>query len=143
MKRAQRRNRRQGFTLMEVLLVLAILVILGALVVTNFSGVFSGAKRKLAENQINALGKNVELYMIDVGSYPSTNQGLQSLRTPPPDLANPAKWMGPYAAGEIPLDPWDREYIYEYDPTTNQYKIYSGGPDGSPGSADDITKVFN
>ncbi len=135
--RRRRRTGRQGFTLMEVLLVLAILVILGSLVVANFSGIFASSKIKAAQAQISALEQQVDFYQLDVGTYPSTQQGLQSLRIAPPDLADPNKWLGPYAKKDIPPDPWSQSYYYELLSPT-QYKIYSAGPDGTPNTADDI-----
>ncbi len=135
--RRRRLRRRRGFTLMEVLLVLAILVILGSLVVANFSGVFASSKVKAAKAQLGAFKTQLDLYMLDLGSYPTTQQGLQALRTPPPDLANPAKWAGPYAKDDIPKDPWDNDYVYELL-GPSQYRISSPGPDGQLGTDDDV-----
>lgn len=136
----RRRVARGGFTLMEVLLVLAILVILGTLVVANFSGIFASSKIKAAQAQISALETQLDIYQLDIGSYPTTQQGLQALRVPPPDLANPTKWTGPYAKKDIPPDPWNSPYFYEWL-GPNQYRIYSAGPDGVPNTADDITST--
>ncbi len=140
--RSKNRKGRQGLTLMEVLLVLAILVILGAIVFVNFSGVFEGSKKKAAQAQIDAFETQLDVYQLDVGSYPTTQQSLQALRLPPSDLANPQKWNGPYADQDIPLDPWDRPYKYELAVDQfNQAKprIWSSGPDGQDGTADDIS----
>lgn len=134
------RRRREGFTLMEVLLVLAILVILGSLVVANFSGVFASSKIKAAKAQISAFETQLDIYQLDIGSYPTNEQGLQSLREAPPDLADPAKWQGPYAKKNIPVDPWSNEYIYELL-GPNQYRIASAGPDGQVGTEDDVDNL--
>ncbi len=128
---------RRGFTLMEVLLVLAILVILGTLVVTNFSGVLAGSKVSAAKTQLNAFEQQIDIYQLNVGVYPTTQQGLAALRVAPPDLADPTKWTGPYAKKDIPLDPWQQPYQYELLSPT-QYKISSAGPDGTPGTGDDV-----
>jgi general secretion pathway protein G len=139
--RVRRRRARRGFTLMEVLLVLAILVILGTLVGTNFTGMFANAKISAAKAQISALEKPMELYMMDVGTYPSTQQGLQALRTQPTDLADPTKWLGPYLQKDIPADPWGNQYGYELMPGGRQFRIFSVGPDGALNTADDLQSV--
>ncbi|MHB8970596.1 MAG: type II secretion system major pseudopilin GspG [Pirellulaceae bacterium] len=138
--RPHRRSGRQGFTLMEVLLVLAILVILGTLVVTNFSGIFASSKIKAAQAQLNLFEQQIDIYQLDVGAYPTDQQGLQALRVAPPDLQDPAKWLGPYAKKDIPPDPWSQPYNYQLLSPT-QYKVYSAGPDGTPNTADDISSV--
>ncbi len=80
------------------------------------------------------------IYQLDIGSYPTTQQGLQALRVAPADLVDPSKWMGPYSSKDIPLDPWSNAYMYELE-SANQYRISSAGPDGQPGTTDDITSV--
>ena len=72
----------------------------------------------------------MELYMMDVGTYPTSQQGLQALRTQPTDLADPTKWLGPYLQKDIPLDPWSNPYVYELI-NAKQFRIYSAGPDGA------------
>ena len=139
--RRLRRARRGGFTLMEVLLVLAILVILGTFAVTNFSTVFAGAKIKAAKSQLAEFKTPLSIYQMDIGSYPDTNAGLTALRTPPAGI-DVAKWNGPYLSTDIPNDPWENPYQYERrsdDP--NSYRIYSWGPDGQQGTSDDIEVV--
>jgi len=80
------------------------------------------------------------MYQQDIGSYPTSQQGLEALRTPPADMVDPTKWHGPYLRKDIPLDPWGNKYIYELQgPAT--YQIYSAGPDGQPGTDDDIGTV--
>lgn len=123
---------------MEVLLVLAILVILGTLVVTNFSGVLASSKINAAKTQLNAFEQQIDIYQLNVGMYPTTQQGLAALRVAPPDLPDPSKWTGPYAKKDIPLDPWQQPYQYELINAT-QYRIYSSGPDGTPNTTDDVS----
>lgn len=139
-RKYRRVRRRQGFTLMEVLLVLAILVIMGTLVVANFTNVLGSSRVKAAQAQISNFETPLELYQQDLGSYPNGQQGLESLRQPPADLVDPTKWHGPYLKKDVPLDPWDQEYIYELL-SPSQYQIYSAGPDGQPGTDDDIGTV--
>ena len=129
-------RRDRGFTLIEVLLVLVILVILASLVATNVSSIRRTANIKAAKAQIGALKTPLDAYNLDMGMYPTSNQGLQALLTPPADVPNPQAWGGPYLDREIPLDPWGRQYIYispgRYNP---DYDVYSLGPGGSDQTA--------
>lgn len=133
-------RRRRGFTLMEVLLVLAILVILGSLVTVGYFKIQQNANFDMAKNQIRSLGTAVDAYQLHVGSFPNGDQGLDALRIAPPDVPQ-GKWRGPYIDKELPLDPWGRAYIYELAQTPNgdpSYKISSNGQDGQQGTADDV-----
>jgi general secretion pathway protein G len=125
---------KRGFTLMEVLLVLAILVILGGTATFFFAGVQTNANKRAALTQINATKAFLDTYRIDVGQYP---QSLDDLYTLPADLANPNKWGGPYTNKPIPPDPWDNPYNYEVQ--GDQYRVWSLGPDGADNTEDDIT----
>jgi general secretion pathway protein G len=139
MKRNLRKRRRSGgFTLMEVLLVLAILVILGSFVGFYMVGAQKKGYSRAAKNQISSFGQMLLGYRLDIGSYPSTSQGLQALREAPADMANTGKWDGPYAEKSIPVDPWGNPYQYELVDADN-YKIWSWGPNGQTGDDDDIT----
>jgi len=131
------RRRKAGLTLIEVLLVLAILVILGAIVGVNVMNAQKRANIDAAKAQINSLEGLVQQYTLDVGSQPTSDQGLAALMAAPGDLRNPAKWRGPYSNREIPADPWGNPYQYEAQGETA--KIWSFGPDRQNGTADDIT----
>lgn len=132
-----RTRRRGGFTLMEVLLVLAILVILGALVAMNFGNVLGDADRKAARSQIGLFEPALKMYYLHLKSYPTSLEGLQAA---PTDLPNPTKWQGPYLEKQIPMDPWGRPYQYRYPGQYNatSYDLWSLGQDGQDGSPDDI-----
>lgn len=134
MKRKSRR--RKGFTLLEVLLVLAILVILGSTVTFYFANTQRRANARAAQVQINALGQLLEQYHIDVGTYP---EKLEDLRQVPANLADTTKWGGPYGNKEIPLDPWNREYKYEM--SGDVFTLMSLGADGQEGTEDDVTNL--
>ena len=145
LSRARSRSRRSGFTLMEVLLVMAILVIMGTLVVANFSGILFKSKAKSAKIQLQALGKALELYQIDMNAYPDPADGLNALQVPPPQdtLSGSAAWGGPYLKKAVPPDPWGQPYYYvtdfgDYDQQV--YTIWSGGPNmqNENGEGDDI-----
>jgi len=138
-KRTMRRRRR-GFTLMEILLVLAILVVLGSLVTFGYVTIQRNAMMDSAKTQIRMFEQAVDMYRLDVGKYPSGDQGLQALRLQPPD-APANKWRGPYIQVEIPADPWGNPYQYqEITDSLNQpsFEVISNGPDGANGTADDI-----
>jgi general secretion pathway protein G len=134
------RRRRRGFTLMEILLVLAILVVLGSLVTFGYVTIQRNAMMDSAKTQIRMFEQAVDMYRLDVGKYPSGDQGLQALRLQPPD-APVNKWRGPYIQVEIPTDPWGNAYQYqEITDSLNQpsFEVMSNGPDGANGTADDI-----
>jgi general secretion pathway protein G len=135
---ARRSRRRRGFTLMEVLLVLAILVVLGSMVTVGYLRIQQGANRDAAKTQIKLLESAVDVYSLHVGTYPTASQGLNALIAAPADLKNPAKWQGPYLK-EMPRDPWGQDYLYEEIQDTQgqaSFKIYSYGPDGQAGNDD-------
>ena len=136
----KRRKSRRGFTLMEVLLVLAILVILGSLVGVSIMRMQKNANINAARSQVSFLEGVVKAYSIDIGTCPTTQQGLQALAAAPSDLKNPAKWQGPYLDKQIPADPWGNDYQYEQT-GPDQFRIWSTGPDGASGSEDDIANV--
>ena len=131
-----RKRRASAFTLLEVLLVLAILVIMGSTVTYYFIGAQHKANRSQALSQMSMFGQLLTNYHLDVGSYPTTAQGLEALRIPPAELANTNRWQGPYADKDIPLDPWGNPYQYESDGT--EYRIWSWGADGQDGTEDDV-----
>lgn len=133
----RRRQRRRAFTLMEVLLVLVILVLLGGTASLFFVRIQTSAFQDAARNQINQFKQALDLYRMDVGMYPSDQQGLEVLIAPPADLSNPAKWRGPYIKGTIPRDPWENPYKYSLLDAEN-VQIVSFGADRAEGTQDDI-----
>ena len=131
------RTCRRGFTLLEVLLVLTILVIMGSTVTYYFVGAQQKANTRQTISQISMFETLLANYHMDVGSYPTTSQGLAALRESPADLANTGKWAGPYSNKDIPLDPWGNPYQYELQ-AADQYRIWSWGPDLQDGTEDDV-----
>ena len=132
-------RRRRGFTLMEVLLVLVILVMIGSIAVTALSSAQRKAGTDTAKAQIEAFEQNLDVYRLGLNDYPATSDGLDALINPPASADN--RWVGPYLdAREVPLDPWGQPYQYSYPGANNQHKpdIWSMGPDKSDGTDDDI-----
>ncbi len=124
----------QGFTLIELLVVIAILGLLIALVAPAVLGQLSGAKIKIAHQSIERIGQILDLYKLDVGSYPSTDDGLQALVTKPSDADN---WNGPYVKGSVPVDAWNHAYLYR-NPSNrdgHDYDLCSAGPANNAGDS--------
>jgi general secretion pathway protein G len=129
----KRRDGEAGFTLLEILVVIAILGLLISMVAPAVLRQLGGAKVSVAKQSIERLGVVLDLYKLDVGSYPTTDQGLQALVEKPSDVD---VWNGPYVKGDkVSLDPWNHPYIYR-EPSSRQnhdYDLCSGGPNGATG----------
>ncbi len=125
----KQKNKRAGFTLIEVLLVVIIIGILAAVVVPKFAGRGKEAQINACKTSIANISTAINLYEVDNGSFPPT---LQSLVT----KGNESNWKGPYL-DKVPVDPWGHEFIYS--PRENGFDLKSLGPDGVD-SADDIIK---
>lgn len=133
--RTEQDRRRGGFTLIEILVVIAVLGILASLVAPMVFGHVSDAKVSAAQSQIEIFGLALDAYRMDNDWYPSTAQGLEALVTPPSGDPPARRWRGPYLKRGVPLDPWGRAYLYEgpggAHPDT--YDVRTLGRDGKPG----------
>ena len=134
------RSLRRGFTLLEILLALAILGMLVGLAVINVDSILGNSSNAAAKIFVNdSIKLPLTSYRIAMGEYPSTAEGLQALIAAPASKAE--QWHGPYFSDpKIPVDPWGETYIYHYPGVHNPkgYDIYSKGPDKVEGTADDI-----
>jgi len=140
------RTNRAGFSLIEILLVIVIIGVLAAMVVPNFSGQGEKARRAAAVTDIEVnLATALDLYELDNGRYPTTDQGLSALLTEPSSAPAPKSWNGPYLKKKkIPKDPWGQPYVYAGPGThnTDDYDLSSLGQDGVE-SDDDIANWEN
>ncbi len=125
------RRRAQGFTLLELLVVIVIIGLLAAYVGPKYFSQLGKSEVTVAKAQIEAFEKSLDTYRLDVGRYPSAEEGLNALLTAPATAG--AKWNGPYLKKGIPLDPWGRAYLYRAPGTKAEYEIVSLGKDGQPG----------
>ncbi len=123
-------NRQKGFTLVELLVVMVILGLLAAMVLPNFFGQAVKARVKATRIQIVSLGTALDTFALDVGRYPSTDEGLESLRTAPSGVR---MWDGPYLPKNVPDDPWGNPYNYSSPVDGAPYEIVSYGADGKTG----------
>ncbi len=121
----------RGMTLIEILVVLVLIAIVVGIVGGNFIGQGEEAKRKAAAIEIGQIGQALDLYKLEIGRYPTTQEGLQALITAPTGVNN---WNGPYwKKPALPKDPWSNDYKYTAPGTKAAYDILSYGADGKDG----------
>lgn len=137
---AQRGARVAGFTLLELLVVVAIIGLLAAYVGPKYFGQLGKSEQALAKAQIESFHRALASYRLDVGAFPTTEEGLNALVVKPA-AAPAAKWSGPYLSKAIPLDPWGRAYIYRFPSGKGDYDIISYGKDGQPGGTGDAADI--
>jgi len=131
-RRSKDRHRSEsGFTLVEILVVIAIIALIMSLVGPRVLNYLGESKVKAAKIQIQSFGSALDLYNLDVGRYPSTSEGLNALVKPP---GMPGSWNGPYLkGGTVPNDPWGKAYTYRSPGEHGPYDILSYGSDGQEG----------
>ena len=135
---------KKGFTLIELMAVLVILGILATIVVVNVSPVFQRANIEKIKADIAQTEKALEMYKFNELKYPSTSEGLDALVHPHSGLKNPYLFPEDGYISAIPLDPWGREYLYEFPPRkSRKFDLYTLGADGMEGGSGDDTDIGN
>jgi general secretion pathway protein G len=140
---ALRRGRGQGrtaagFTLLELLVVVTIIGLLAAYVGPKYFSQLGRSEQGVAKAQVEAFARALDTYRLEVGRYPSSEEGLDALLSKP---ANAARWNGPYLQKAVPDDPWGHAYIYRSPGVTGDFEITSYGKDGQPGGTGDAADV--
>ena len=131
-----RRTAQAGFTLIEIMVVMAIIAMLAAMVGPRLIRQQEKAAVKAAAAQIERLGTALDTYRLDMGRYPTTQEGLSALMQPP--AGGGSRWDGPYLNKDVPLDPWDNPYQYRSPGESGRpYELFSFGADGAPGGEGD------
>jgi general secretion pathway protein G len=139
-----RRSRERGFTLLELLVVIAILGMLVYMVAPAALRQLGSSKQKIAQQSVERLAGVLDIYKLDVGTYPTTEQGLQALVAKPSDAAG---WAGPYLknASAVPVDPWNHPYLYR-SPSSREghdFDLCSQGPAAQGASAGGNSQICN
>jgi general secretion pathway protein G len=131
--------RTAGFTLLELLVVIVIIGLLAAYVGPKYFSQLGKSEVTVTRAQIEAFEKSLDTFRLDVGRYPTTEEGLNALMTAPPAAA--AKWNGPYLKKGVPADPWGHAYQYRAPGTKAEYEIVSLGKDGQPGGTGEAADI--
>jgi general secretion pathway protein G len=136
--RQLRMRKARGFTLLELLVVVAIIGLLVAYVGPRYLSQIGKSETAAARAQIEALAKALDAFRLDTGHYPSAAQGLGALRERP---SGEAKWNGPYLQKDVPTDPWGKHYVYRMPGAKGDFEVVSYGRDGAPGGSGDNADV--
>lgn len=138
---SKQKKSQKGFTLVELLVVLAILALLAGIVGPRVLNQLGGAKSDTARVQISDFEQALEMYKLDVGRFPTTEQGLEALSQQPSDAPG---WNGPYLKKKnVPVDPWGKAYVYRYPGQHGDYDLMSLGADGAPGGEGEAGDINN
>jgi general secretion pathway protein G len=137
---SSRGRRATGFTLLELLVVMVIIGLLAGFVAPRYFAQVGKSQVKVARAQIDALDKALDQFRLDVGRYPTTEEGLQALVAPP---SGEARWAGPYLKKGVPADPWGRAYVYQQPGAHGDFDLLSYGKDGRAGGNGEDADVTN
>ena len=140
MNHTPRQSSLSGFTLLELLVVIVIIGLLAAYVGPKYFAQLGKSEVTVAKAQIESFEKALDTYRLDVGRYPTTEEGLNALTAKP---AAAAKWNGPYLKKQVPQDPWGHPYVYRAPGSKGEYDIVSYGKDGQPGGSVDDADIAN
>ena len=133
-------RRASGFTLLELLVVMVIIGMLAGFVAPKFFAQIGKSETKTARAQLDALEKALDQYRLDLGHYPTSEQGLAALNERP---AGEVKWSGPYLKKTLPLDPWSRPYVYKFPGEHGEYDLLSYAKDGQPGGTGESEDIVS
>ncbi len=136
-------KRRQGFTLVEIMVVVIILGLLAALVVPRVLGQGEEARRTAAQVQLKEIEQALDLFHLDNGFFPTTDQGISALVEKPRSGPEPRKYRSGGYLKKIPTDPWGRPYLYRCPGEHGDYDILSAGPDGKEGGTGKDADINN
>ena len=136
----KRNKRESGITLIELLVVMVIIAMFATIVGQRLFRNVEKARQTTAKAQISEFESILDAYRLDVGRYPTSDEGLQSLRARPGSVE---RWDGPYLKKDVPLDPWQRPYVYRAPGQHGDYDLYSFGADGQEGGEGENTDVTN
>jgi general secretion pathway protein G len=129
-----------GFTLLELLVVIVIIGLLAAYVGPRYFAQLGKSEVTIARAQIESFEKALDNYRLDIGHYPTTEEGLNALMVKP---AAAAKWNGPYLSKSIPQDPWGHAFVYKAPGSKGEYEVLSYGRDGQPGGTGEDADISN
>jgi general secretion pathway protein G len=133
-------RRAQGFTLLELLVVIVIIGLLAGYVAPRYFSQVGKSEIQVAKAQIESLEKALDQYRLDMRRYPSAEEGLEALVAKP---ASAAAWSGPYLKKTVPADPWGRPYVYRVPGEKAEFELVSYGRDGKPGGSGDDADIRN
>lgn len=136
-------RRASGFTLIEIMVVIVILGVLGALVIPNIIGRTGEARVTAAKSDMRAIANALDLYKLDNFNYPSTDQGLQALVTQPGGFPEAKNWNPDGYLKKLPKDPWGNDYQYISPGRNGKYDLFSLGSDGRPGGEKEAADLNN
>ena len=131
----------EGFTLLELLVVMVIIGLLAGFVGPKYFSQIGKSNVTVTKTQIESFSKSLDAYRLDMGRYPTTEEGLDALTSAP--ATTPEKWRGPYLSKKVPLDPWGQPYMYRSPGTAAEFDLISLGADGKSGGTGDNADLTN